>query len=78
MSPLRVKQEASYVGDKYWNWSVWLEGPVTELDQVEYLEYTLDPSFPNPVRRVRDRESQFKLSAGGWWGVHDLCEGDIS
>jgi transcription initiation factor IIF auxiliary subunit len=66
MSPLRVRQEARYFGDKYWNWSVWLDGPTAELDQIKFVEYTLDPTFPNPVRRSGDRESQFKLSAGGW------------
>jgi len=66
MSPLRVQQDATYAGDGYWTWSVWLEGPAAELDQVSYVEYTLDRTFPDPVRRMRDRESRFRLATGGW------------
>jgi transcription initiation factor IIF auxiliary subunit len=68
VSPVRVQHEAEYAGDKYWKWSVWLEGPAEELDQISYVQYTLDPTFPNPVRRIADRGSRFKLSAGGWGG----------
>jgi transcription initiation factor IIF auxiliary subunit len=66
MTLLPVQQEAHYAGDRYWNWSVWLQGPAPDLDQVNYVEYTLDRTFPSPVRRVRDRNSNFRLSAGGW------------
>jgi transcription initiation factor IIF auxiliary subunit len=66
MNPLRIEQETSYAGDGYWNWSVWLEGPLAELDRIKFVEYRLDPSFPNPVRRILDRGSKFKLATGGW------------
>ena len=68
MSLLRIQQKDSYRGDNYWDWSVWLEGPASELDQIKYVEYRLHPTFPNPVRRVADRKSQFKLSSAGWGG----------
>ncbi len=67
---LRLEQSETYEGDgkrdHWWSWSVWVEGPASELDQIEFVEYTLHPTFPKPVRRVYDRQSNFKLSTGGW------------
>jgi hypothetical protein len=39
---------------------------VCELDAVDEVTYTLHPSFPEPVQRMRDRETNFRLSASGW------------
>jgi transcription initiation factor IIF auxiliary subunit len=68
--PLRLEQSEKYEGDgkhdHWWSWSVWVEGSASELDRIEFVEYTLHPTFPRPVRRVYDRESNFKLSTGGW------------
>jgi len=66
MTPLRLEQEAAYQGDDYWKWSVWLAGRQPDIDRVKYVEYTLHPTFPDPVRRIRDRDSQFRLSTAGW------------
>ncbi len=30
------------------------------------MEYTLHPTFPNPVRTVRDRTTKFRLDTRGW------------
>ena len=65
---LLVQQADTYRGDNYWDWSVWLEGPPAELDQIEYVEYRLHPTFPDPVRHIRNRSSKFTLSAAGWGG----------
>jgi transcription initiation factor IIF auxiliary subunit len=67
---LHLEQSEKYEGDgrddHWWGWAVWVEGPAADLEQIEYVEYTLHPTFPKPVRRIYDRESNFKLSAGGW------------
>ena len=63
---LRIKQEATYTGSDWWKWSIWLDGPAEELDQVDHVVYTLHPTFPSPVRRVTDRESNFRLESAGW------------
>jgi YEATS family len=68
---LRVAQDARYDGDggkDWWKWSVWLDGPDSELDEVVSVEWMLHPSFPNPIRKVTNRQSQFKLKTGGWGG----------
>ena len=63
---LRLKQDSKYVSDNWWQWSVELEGPSSELDSVCYVVYTLHPTFPNPVRHIRDRKTNFQLKAAGW------------
>ena len=64
--PLKIAQDYKYVGDDYWKWWVWIEGPTSELDQVESVTYNLHPTFPNPVRTVNSREDKFRLKTAGW------------
>ncbi len=48
---------------------MYVQGPPEALRQVRCVEYTLHPTFPNPVQEVCDpgRGSQaFPLSATGW------------
>jgi transcription initiation factor IIF auxiliary subunit len=45
---------------------VWIDGAEQELDQIEYVEYTLHPTFSNPVRKIVDRSSGFRLDESGW------------
>jgi len=68
---LKIAQDYKYVGDDYWKWSVWLDGPKRELDRVESVTYTLHPTFPKPVRTVDSRKNRFRLSTEGW-GIFTL------
>jgi hypothetical protein len=63
---LSIAQAVRPIGRVRWRWQVWLQGPAEELDAVEEVVYTLHPSFPEPVQRRRDRETNFRLSASGW------------
>lgn len=63
---LEIKQDSQYQGKNWWKWSVWIEGPMEELKQIENVTYLLHPSFANPVRTVADLASKFKLSSQGW------------
>ena len=63
---LQVKQREQYEDNNWWSWSVWVDGPDSELDQITHVEYTLHPSFYEPVRKVSTRENKFKLAAEGW------------
>jgi transcription initiation factor IIF auxiliary subunit len=65
-TPFRIMQSEEYHGDDWWDWSVWLDGPKEALDRVKYVEYTLHPTFPKPVREESDRTSNFRLSSAGW------------
>lgn len=50
----------------WWEWGVSVEGADFELDRIRCVEYTLHPTFPNPVRVVCDRARRFELIARGW------------
>lgn len=63
---LTIRQSADYQGNDWWDWSVWIDGPADLLDRIQYVEYTLHPSFPQPVRRIRNRATQFRLDTAGW------------
>ncbi|MBI4773794.1 MAG: PEGA domain-containing protein [Deltaproteobacteria bacterium] len=57
------------VGEKAWNWTVFIQGEDRDLAVVQCVEYTLHPTFPNPVRKVCDRGQgphAFPLSTSGW------------
>lgn len=68
---LVLAQDYEYLSNQTWRWWVWLEGDPEELDQVTSVEYHLHPTFPNPVRKVKDRESNFRLQSQGW-GIFNL------
>jgi TIR domain/YEATS family len=63
---LAVAQEARRIDSSRWEWAVWLEGAVVELDEVIEVVYTLHPSFSQPIRVVSDRASKFRLASRGW------------
>ena len=67
---MKIQQSQTCVGNDWWNWSVWLEGSPAELDAVEFVEWRLHPTFPDPVRRITDRETKFRLDTGGWGTFH--------
>jgi NTE family protein len=68
---LELTQDSTYVGDDYWHWSAWIEGPDDELDRVKKVVYTLHHTFANPIRTVTNRETKFRLETEGW-GVFRL------
>ena len=63
---LKTVQDASFMGNDWWTWRVWIDGPAPDLDAVESVTYRLHPTFPDPIRIVRDRVSQFRLEGYGW------------
>ena len=63
-----MTQDSTYKGQGWWSWSVWMVATEEALNQVEYVEYTLHSSFLNPVRRIDNRFSNFRLDEEGWGG----------
>jgi hypothetical protein len=63
---LHLNNSSKLVDENLWEWSVWLEGPSEEIENVEAVTYRLHPSFLNPTRRITDRSNAFKLSSAGW------------
>ena len=63
---LHIEQGFEYEDNDYWRWWIWLDGPEAELDAVDHVVYTLHSSFPNPVRKEKDRTTNFRLETAGW------------
>jgi transcription initiation factor IIF auxiliary subunit len=65
--PIRTANTARRVSDDWWVWTIYIEGPAESLEQVRCVEYTLHPTFSDPVREVCDRGPgpAFALSARG-------------
>ena len=53
-------------GRERFKWIVFVDEDEEVLDQIEYVEYLLHPTFPNPRRIVSNRESHFALKSSGW------------
>jgi transcription initiation factor IIF auxiliary subunit len=65
-SQYKIAQSEDYKGDDWWQWAVWIEASDEDLDQVEYVEWTLHPTFRNPVRKCDERSTNFRIETGGW------------
>ena len=63
---LEIQQEVTPHDEGWWDWAIWLEGPADELEEVEFVEYILHPTFPNPVRKVSNRATKFRMATRGW------------
>ena len=63
---LAIAQDATYLGNDRWRWSVWLDGPSSDLDSVKLVTYVLHPTFHHPVREVTERATKFRLDTTGW------------
>jgi transcription initiation factor IIF auxiliary subunit len=67
--PLTAENTSRYLGNGRWNWTIYLAGPDSLIDRVSCVQYTLHPTFPNPVREIcalGNRQQAFALSATGW------------
>ncbi len=60
---INVTNTAKYVGSGRYLWTVFLQANDNVLDGIVSVEYTLHPSFPNPVQVISERETNFALSS---------------
>ena len=63
---LEIKQQSTYKGDDWWDWSVWVDGTDAELSKVKSVTYRLHETFPEPVRVLKNRRNKFRLDSAGW------------
>ena len=56
--------------DRYWDWELFLVSDEDTLRRIKCVEYTLHPTFPNPVRKNCQKgtvpERGFALKTSGW------------
>jgi hypothetical protein len=73
--PIRAENTATLVKQGWYRWTVFLTSDDSAaLDKIEYVRYTLHPTFPNPVQDVHRRGTDtqaFPFTASGW-GTFDI------
>ena len=53
--------------ENWWEWTAYIDaGQPQALNDIDFVEYHLHPSFKNPIRRVFDRGGGFPLKMEGW------------
>ena len=68
---ITLKNSSRYTGregsGQRWQWTAFVQGTQPQtLNDIEYVEYHLHPSYKNPVRRVFDPGGGFRLQMEGW------------
>jgi transcription initiation factor IIF auxiliary subunit len=63
---ITVQNTARFLGNGRYGWKVFLVADPSTLNGISYVEYTLHPTFPNPVRRATNPADGFALPATGW------------
>jgi len=67
LAAVTVSNTSNYLGAGRWDWTIFVDADPDTLRQVECVEYTLHPTFPDPVRKVCGQpETKFALSSSGW------------
>lgn len=56
---------------KRFQWKVFVNEDESVLDTIESITYLLHPTFPDPLRIIKNRESNFALESSGW-GEFDI------
>lgn len=62
----KISTEHVYPNQDTYEWSVELQTLPPILEKIDYVQYQLHPTFSNPTRIMRDRESNFRLNSLGW------------
>lgn len=63
---LTAENSSKELEPNWWEWAIRIKGTPAALDRIRCVEYTLHPSFPNPVRTICTRQNNFELKATGW------------
>lgn len=64
---LKLRNDWKYKGNDWWEWGAFLSDEGSgELSNVEFVEYVLHETFPEPIRRIDKPDDGFRLDAQGW------------
>ncbi len=63
---MKVINTYKKIRDDYYSWTVSIEGPDAELNQIKYITYLLHETFPNRRRVSKDSENKFARKFTGW------------
>jgi len=63
---LKVRNTYRYLERGRYQWTLFIDEDRATLKRIRCVEYTLHPTFPDPVRRICEPEDAFRLSTDGW------------
>lgn len=63
---IEIRHSCEYRRQDWWDWAVWIEAADEVLDQIEYVDYRLHPTFPNQLRHETNRKKKFGIESAGW------------
>lgn len=64
--PLSAANTSTYLGNKTWGWTIYIDAPADVLATIECVTYTLHSTFQLPPQVVCDPSSRFSYAASGW------------
>jgi hypothetical protein len=73
-SNIAIDNIAAYKGNDQWEWTVFIKSSPEVLNSIEYVQYTLHPSFSDPIQKVYKTTATdypFGLTRVGW-GVFEV------
>ncbi len=63
---IELRNDWEYEGGEWWRWGAFVDGAEQDLNAIESVEYVLHPTFVNPIRKVSDRQTKFRIETAGW------------
>jgi transcription initiation factor IIF auxiliary subunit len=67
---IRIRNRWHYRGTSenydWWDWEAFLDNDISKQSNVDYVEYVLHPTFPNPVRKITDSKDGFVIKVTGY------------
>ncbi len=73
--PVKLNNYTKSIGKKgnldYFHWRVFIDEPEAQLREIESVQYTLHPTFPEPNQVRTDPYTNFVLETSGW-GEFDI------
>jgi caspase domain-containing protein/pYEATS domain-containing protein involved in immunity len=63
---LNASNTSRKLREDLWEWTVFVEADPATLGLINCVEYTLHPTFPDPVRTICSPSNSFALSTQGW------------
>ena len=63
---ITTRNTAENMGNGQWRWMVFLTTDSETLSEIDCVEYTLHPTFPNPEQRICTPGNNFAFTATGW------------
>ncbi len=63
---LKLQNTWKWKGGDWWDWDAFIDGEPDELADIEFVDYVLHESFPEPKVRIDTPSDGFRLRTEGW------------